>query len=151
MPMKVEKYQRCVLNGRKNWGRSLMNLLHVCVIYSVEECSVIYCSSFVFSQQLLTRMNIPNWSVSNSKSDTIWNLHCIQVIHTWVRYTCTVLICQYWSCTSTCLQCMYQQLFPAGCWILSKHGSTDYSCHDKVNYFTPQVPVLLERFLLGSL
>lgn len=60
MPMKVEKYQRCVLNGRKNRGRSLMNLLHVCVIYSVEECSVIYCSSFVFSQQLLTRMNIPN-------------------------------------------------------------------------------------------
>lgn len=39
-----------------------MNLLHVCVIYSVEECSVIYCTSIVFSQQLLTRMNIPNWS-----------------------------------------------------------------------------------------
>lgn len=39
-------------------------------------------------------------------------------------------------------------------WVLNikyKQGSTDYSWHDKVNYFTPQVPVPLERFLLGSL
>lgn len=69
---------------------------------------------------------------------------CIRYIH--------VHICLYSSCTPTGLQC--QQQFPAMCptteavLIILLHLN---SLRDKAIIFTPQEPVQLERFLLGSL